>query len=145
MCAAFRYAATFQNGVEELVDVGEVSEEDKNKPQWLFGFKEEQGRKHRLVRAVKGERKCQCMRCGMRSLNHRVPGVCKPLKWVQEHQARGQNTYHVGRMSLWEGIQVRQVRKRRDARLSLSAQKVGTGLSSWKKKCRNEGIYVQGR
>ena len=36
--AAFRYAATFHDRVEELVDVEEVSEEDKNKPMWLFDW-----------------------------------------------------------------------------------------------------------
>ena len=45
-------AATFHEGVEELVDMEEVSEERNNKPWWLFGFEQAEGRKHRMVRTV---------------------------------------------------------------------------------------------
>ena len=38
VCAAIRYAPTFHDEVEELVDVDEISVEDKNKPKWLFGL-----------------------------------------------------------------------------------------------------------
>ena len=41
--AATRSAATFHEGVEELVDMEEVR---------VFGFEEGEGRKHRMVRAV---------------------------------------------------------------------------------------------
>ena len=47
-----RTAATFHCGVEELVEMDEVSEESNNKRKWLFGFQEVEGRKHRMVRAV---------------------------------------------------------------------------------------------
>ena len=33
------YVATFRNEVEDLVDMEEVSEESRNEPQWLHGFK----------------------------------------------------------------------------------------------------------
>ena len=54
------------------------------KPKWLFGFREAAGRKHRMVRAVVGKKTFHCMRCGMRSLYPRVPGVCPGLKWFNE-------------------------------------------------------------
>ena len=41
--AATRSAATFHEGVEELVDMEEVREERKNKRLWLFGFEEGEG------------------------------------------------------------------------------------------------------
>ena len=50
--AGTRTAATFHEGVEELVDMEEVSEERNNKPWWLFGFEQAEGRKHRMIRAV---------------------------------------------------------------------------------------------
>ena len=77
VCAAIRCAATFHNEVEELVDVEEVCQEDKNNLSGFFGFKETEGRKHRMVRAVrKVKKKLQCLMCGMRSLYDRVLGVC---------------------------------------------------------------------
>ena len=39
VCAANREAAAFHDGMEELVDVEEISEED-NKPKRLLGFEE---------------------------------------------------------------------------------------------------------
>ena len=42
----------------------------------VFGFKEAEVRKLRMVRAVEGKRMFQCIRCGMRSLWDRVLGVC---------------------------------------------------------------------
>ena len=50
--AATRTAATFPEGVDELVEMEEISEESNNKRKWLFGFQEVEGRKHRMVRAV---------------------------------------------------------------------------------------------
>ena len=70
--AGIRHAVTFHDEVEELVDVEEISEEDKNKPKWLFGWKEAEGRKHRRVRAVEGKKKLHCLRCGVRSLCNKV-------------------------------------------------------------------------
>ena len=40
MYGAIRYAATFQDEVEELVDVEEANEEDTNKTKWLYGSEE---------------------------------------------------------------------------------------------------------
>ena len=57
-----RSMATFHDEVEELVDIEEVSEEDKLKPTWLLGFEEAEGRKHRMVRTVEGKWKVQCIR-----------------------------------------------------------------------------------
>ena len=34
----------------ELVDFEEVGEENKNKPEWQFGFKEVEGRKRRMLK-----------------------------------------------------------------------------------------------
>ena len=62
--AAIRYAAIFRDGVEELLAVEEVSEEDMKKLERLFGSMEAEGRKHRMVRAVGGKKKFQCKRCG---------------------------------------------------------------------------------
>ena len=62
--------------MEELVDIDEVSEQSKTEPKWLFGFKEVEARKHRMVRAVEGKKKfhihCQVY-----------------VKWVTEKQVRG--------------------------------------------------------
>ena len=64
--AAIRCAAASQD--EELVDVEEVSEETENKPKWLFGIEEPEGRKHRMIRVVVGKKKFQCRKCGTRRL-----------------------------------------------------------------------------
>ena len=50
--AATRSAATFPEGVDELVEMEEISEESNNKPRWLFGLQEVEGRQHRMVRPV---------------------------------------------------------------------------------------------
>ena len=50
--AATRSVATFPEGVYELVEMEEISEESNNKPRWLFGFEEAEGRKQRMVRPV---------------------------------------------------------------------------------------------
>ena len=47
----------------ELVDVENVCEEDNHEPKWQIGFKEAEGRKHKMVRV------------GMRSLYTRAPEV----------------------------------------------------------------------
>ena len=65
--AAIRYAATFHDGVEKLVDVEEYSEEDKKTPKCVLAFKEAEGRKYRMVSALEGKKKFHCTRCGMRS------------------------------------------------------------------------------
>ena len=55
--------------VEELVDIEKVSEEHKE-ALWLFGSKEAEGSKHRMVRGVQDKKKFQCTRCSMRSLKN---------------------------------------------------------------------------
>ena len=52
---AFRFAATFHDGVEELVDSEEACEENRQSP--IGGFKEVDECKHRMVRAVEGTRR----------------------------------------------------------------------------------------
>ena len=72
---AIRYASTYHDEVQRLVDVEEVHKEDKNKPKWP-SFKEAEGRKHRMVRADEGKKNFHCVMCGMMRLYHRVPGSC---------------------------------------------------------------------
>ena len=48
-----------------------------------------------MVRAVEGEEKFHCIRCGMESLNDSVPGVCSSLKWVKDNQERCRNARHL--------------------------------------------------
>ena len=52
--AAMRFAATFHDQAGELVDVKEINEEGKNKPTGPFYFREKEGRKHSMLRAVAG-------------------------------------------------------------------------------------------
>ena len=69
VCAANREAAAFHDGMEELVDVEEISEED-NKPKRLLGFKEREVASIGMVSAVRGKNQFHYIRCG-----RRVPGV----------------------------------------------------------------------
>ena len=59
----------------ELVDAVDVGENSENTPEGLFQVRESEGREHRMVRAAEGKTKPSCIRCGMRSLFDRVPGV----------------------------------------------------------------------
>ena len=71
-----------------------MSEGSKNEPEWLFGSEETEERKHRMVRALEGKKKCHCKRCGKRSLSDRVPGCVKRLKMGEEESRKKENTMH---------------------------------------------------
>ena len=45
-----------------MVDVDEVSEEEQKKPKWLFGSEHAEVRKHRMVRAVEGQKSSSAQR-----------------------------------------------------------------------------------
>ena len=72
----------------ELVDVEEVGEENKNKPEWQFGFKEVEGRKRRML---KERERSTLLMCCMRSLCDTVPAVCNGMSWVKPSQERGKD------------------------------------------------------
>ena len=72
---------------------------DKDKPKWLFGFKEAEGRKHRMVRTVEGEKKLHCMICGLRSLFYSVLGVYNGLKGSLRIEKEVQTLGAAGRIS----------------------------------------------
>ena len=95
-------AATFQCEVEELVDMEEVNKK-ANINRGVFGFKEAEVRKLRMVRAVEGKRMFQRIRCGMRSLWDRVLGVCvwRPVERGKNTRHSWKDTFMGGTCSVW--------------------------------------------
>ena len=77
--------------------------------QVFFGFKEAEDRKHRMVRAVEGEKKFHCTRCGRRSLCDRVPGVCHGPKRVKENNEIDIDTGHCWKDKIFGGHHVQSI------------------------------------
>ena len=48
----------------------------KQKPEWRSVRKEKDGLKHRMIKAIAGNKLYQCLRCGKRSIYGNVLGAC---------------------------------------------------------------------
>ena len=82
----------FHREVEDLVDMEEVAEDVKQKPQWRFGLKGNGAVKHRMVKVAVGKKLSQCLSCSERSIHGKVSGVCCGLKWINAHKNREQES-----------------------------------------------------
>ena len=80
-CARSFPIRSHHDGVEKLVDVEEITEEDKIKPTWHFGLKEAEGRKRRMVRAVEGKEKFHLVQYEQRK--YQSARCVQRLKWVE--------------------------------------------------------------